>query len=279
MDQISKFLKFGANAPLPRFLRRSFARKFRRRNLGKTLEVQTNSGCRLRVVIGDNVDNEIALTGGFEPHLTALIRELGTGAKGHFLDVGCHLGYFSTLVGKIAPHCELTVVDANPVMAGRCGENLKLNGIEGRVVNMGAGAEHAILNFNVSRRSPSLGTFGTSPVTDDEVEQIQVEVVPFSEILDQIEGKVFLLKMDVEGYEYLALSSLRADQMARIDNLVFEFSDERLLQCGQSKQAFENLAWLGEYEIWLIGTNGERSRLDSLSAVPDGDQNVWLKRR
>jgi hypothetical protein len=104
-------------------------------------------------------------------------------------------------------------------------------------------------------------------------------VVPFSEIVDQVEGPVFLLKMDVEGFEYLALSTLRDDQVTRIANLVFEFSDERLRQCGQSKHAFAGLSWLASYEVWLLGTDGSRKRLESLSEVPDGDQNVWLKRR
>jgi FkbM family methyltransferase len=279
MDRISSILHWGANSALPRYLRRSCARKFRRRNLGKTLEVGTRDGCRLNVVIGDNVDNEIALTGGFEPHLTALMRELAAGGSGQFLDVGCHLGYYSTLVKKVAPECGLTAVDANPVMAARCRSNLALNGMEGRVINTGVGAEQAVLDFKTSRRSPSLGTFGTSPVENDEVETIQIQVVPFSEIVDQVDGPVFLLKMDVEGYEYLALSTLRDDQVARIANLVFEFSDERLRQCGQSKEAFAGLPWLTEYEVWLIDTDGRRRRLESLAEVPDGDQNVWLKRR
>jgi FkbM family methyltransferase len=279
MDRISRCLRWGANSRIPRYLRRSCARKFRRRNLGRTLAVDTLDGCHLRVVIGDNVDNEIALTGGFEPHLSQLIRELATGAHGHFLDVGCHLGYYSTLVKKVTPACGLTAVDANPVMAGRCRANLELNGMEGRVINTGVGAERAVLDFKTSLRSPSLGTFGTSPVEDGDVETIQVQVVPFSEIVDQVEGPVFLLKMDVEGFEYLALSTLRDDQVTRIANLVFEFSDERLRQCGQSKHAFAGLSWLASYEVWLLGTDGSRKRLESLSEVPDGDQNVWLKRR
>lgn len=279
MDHISNILHWGANYTFPRSLRRSCARKFRRRNLGKTLQVSLRDGARLNVVIGDNVDNEIALTGEFEPHLSALMRELAAGGQGHFLDVGCHLGYYSMLVKKIAPGCGLMAVDANPVMAERCRCNLELNGMEGRVINTGVGAQHAVLDFRTSTRSPSLGTFGTSPVENETVETIQIQVVPFSELVDQVEGPIFLLKMDVEGFEYHALSTLRDDQVERIANLVFEFSDERLRQCGQSKEAFAALPWLAAYDVCLIETDGRRKPLESLAGVPDGDQNVWLKRR
>jgi FkbM family methyltransferase len=279
MDLISKLLRWAANAPFPRGLKRSFARKFRRRNFGKTIQVTTVDGCQLNLRIGDNVDNEIAITGCFEPHLTDLIRELASGAKGGFLDVGCHLGYYSTLVGKIVPNVEITVVDANPIMAERCAENLRLNGIKGQVINVGVGAENAVLEFKVSKNAPSLGTFGVSPVTNDSVEKLRINVVPFSEIIDQIKGNIFLLKMDVEGFEYLALSTLQPSQVARIQNMVFEFSDERLRQCGQSKESFEKLKWISDFEICLIGINGEKTFLNSLSLVPDGDQNIWLRRR
>jgi len=278
-DTTSAILKWAANGPFPRYIRRSCARKFRRRNLGKTLRVRTIHGCELDVVIGDNVDNEIALTGGFEPHLTGLIRELASGATGGFLDAGCHLGYYSTLVGKTAPGCTLTAVDANPVMARRCRENLALNGLEGRVINTGVGDRRATLDFNTSAASPSLGTFGTSPVKDATVETIQVQVVPFAEILNDTPGDVFLLKMDVEGFEYPALSTLTPEMMKRVRNLVFEFSEERLAQCGHHRGDFEKLPWLADYDIRLIGTDGTRATLPSISAVPGGDQNVWLKRR
>jgi len=243
------------------------------------MQVVTMDECRLNVQIGDNVDNEIAVTGCFEPHLTNLIRELSQGAEGSFVDVGCHLGYYATLVGKVMPNVDITVVDANPIMAGRCAENLKLNGINAQVINVGVGAENAVLEFSVSPNAPSLGTFGTSPVTSDPIEKIKIKVVPFSEIIDRVEGNIFLLKMDVEGFEYLALSSLHPSQVARIENIVFEFSDERLRQCGQSKQSFEELSWLSDFEVRLIDTNGEKILLDFLSQVPEGDQNVWLKRR
>lgn len=278
MDRISRVLHWGAGSFLPRAIRRSCARKFRRRNLGKTLKVPTQHHCQLRVIIGDNVDNEIALTGAFEPHLSALIHELSSHQQGNFLDVGCHLGYYSTLVKKNCPSAVVTAVDANPVMAQRCRDNLQLNGFSGEVINTGVGAEHAVLTFRTSRQSPSLGTFGESPPAGLEIETIQVQVVPFRDIVDRTHGPVFLLKMDVEGFEYLALSTLRDDQVDRIENLVFEFSEERLQQCGQSREAFLTLPWLDRFEAWLIHENGTRSRLNSLAEVPGGDQNVWLKR-
>jgi FkbM family methyltransferase len=264
---------------LPGFIRRSCARKFRRRNLGKALETVTLDGCRLRVVIGDNVDNEIAMTGGFEPHLSDLIRSIAAGAEGNFLDVGCHLGYYSTMVKRIAPAARITAVDANPVMAERCRGNLELNGFDGRVINCGVGSSHALLDFKCAPASPSLGTFGANPPPGFDYETIKVQVVPFREIMDQVEGVVFLLKMDVEGFEYQALSTLGEGDVARIRNIVFEFSDERLAQCGQSRRDFENLAWLHAYEIHLILPEGGQRKLTSLAEVPSGDQNVWLRRR
>ena len=279
LDSTSKILRSIAGSALPKYLTRSCARKFRRRNLGKRILSTTTRGSKLITVIGDNVDNEIALTGAFESHITKIISAIAENRKGLFLDIGCHLGYYSALVAAVSDGIEITAVDANPVMARRCKENMEINGITASVINVGVGNEPAELDFNTSLTSPSLGTFGENPPDGIDLETIRVKVIPFSEILDGCEGAITLMKMDVEGFEYLALSSLRPDQISRIENLILEFSDIRLHQCGQSRKNFENLGWINEFNLKLIPEHGEPIPLGCLNEVPAGDQNVWFERK
>lgn len=283
-DLVSKVLIWGkGNAHIPHFIRQSCDRKFTRRfcriNFGKAAKATTVNGCLLNLIIGDYIDNEVAIKGVFETHITKLICELAENSEGSFIDAGCHIGYYSTLVGKIKPSCNIVAIDANPIMAERCKENLKLNNIKGEVLNVGIGSEHATLNFRVSSNLPSLGTFGSSPLSKENLNEMEINIVPFSDILNQTKGSIFLIKMDVEGFEYFALSSLDKSKVSRVENIIFEFSEERLKQCSLRKNVFNEIEWIKCFDIFLLAVDGQIKRLDSLLMVPDGDQNIWLKRR
>lgn len=280
LDPLSRLLKYVAGSPLPRFLRRSCARKFRRRNLGRRILSTTNQGCNLVTRIGDNVDIEIALTGRFEPHITSVILQIAKArGKGHFVDVGCHIGYYTTMVARACPEITITAIDANPVMIARCRENLELNSRSAEVINVGVGASHSEMIFQTSLKSPSLGTFGEPPPEVLDVEPIRVSVVPLADLIDDIDGEILLLKMDVEGFEFHALSSLRPDQVVKVNNMIIEFSDLRLQQCGQSRNDFNSLKWIACFDLKLIAEQGPPRPIASLSEVPGGDQNIWLSRK
>lgn len=278
MNRFERLVLNAARSHLtPRWMQRSFRRKIRRWFRGKTLLVETKNGVSLEIIVGDDVDNQILFNGVFEDHLTQLIHSLALQGKGYFVDIGCHLGYYSSLVGHSAPALQIVALDANPSMVQRCGDNLRRNGIKAKVQNCGVGREAGKLTFTYSRQHPSLGTFGKAPDIVDDLESMEVEVLSLNSILPQ--GPIWLIKMDIEGFEYDALSTIDADTAARIENIVLECSAERLSQCGRQQSDFDKLSWLSDYHIFLVKGSSVHLPLQSFKEVPDGDQNLWLKKK
>jgi FkbM family methyltransferase len=261
----------------PGWVKRSSRRKIRRWLRGQTLLVETSNGVSLEIIVGDDVDNQILFDGVFESHLTQLIHSLAIQGEGYFVDIGCHLGYYSTLVGKSAPEMQIAAFDANPNMVQRCDDNLRRNGIKAEIQNCGVGREAGKLTFTYSRQHPSLGTFGKAPDIVDDLQSMEVEVLPLNALLPQ--GPIWLIKMDIEGFEYDALSTIDADTAARIENIVLECSADRLSQCGRQQSDFDQLSWLSGYQIFLVEGADSHLPLQSFKEVPDGDQNLWLKKK
>lgn len=262
---------------IPGWLLRSSRRKIRRWLRAQPLIVETINGVSLEIIVGDDVDNQILFDSVFEGHLTQLIHSLALQGKGYFVDIGCHLGYYSTLVGHCAPQLQIAAFDANPNMARRCDDNLRRNGITAEIHNCGVGRDAGKLKFTYSRQHPSLGTFGNAPDMVDDLQSIEVEVLPLNTLLPK--GPIWLIKMDIEGFEYDALSTIDNATAARIENIVLECSAERLSQCGRQQSDFDQLCWLSGYQIFLVEGAGLHSPLKSFKEVPDGDQNLWLKKK
>jgi FkbM family methyltransferase len=280
MHLTEKIAFYGARSEvLPSWLQRSCRRKLRRWMKGESIVVTTGAGIDLGLIIGDDVDNQILFNRVFESHLTNLISRLLTNAAGTFLDIGCHLGYYTTLAGSVSSELRLLAFDANPDMVQRCRRNLARNNLTGDVRNYGIGSQHAKLEFNISEMHPSLGTFGAPPEIVQDIKSFTVDVIPLAEVVQSVDGQIPLLKMDIEGFEFEALSSLDESLCEKLKNIVFECSDMRLQQCQRTRADFGKLTWMKDYRIHLVHESQRCEEIASFDQIPEGDQNVWLERR
>ena len=117
----------------------------------------------MNTVIGDSVDNKIAVYGVFEKGTTHVVESLAPECSS-FLDVGCNIGYFSCLFGTKSPGKRLLAIDPNPVMIERAKENLNLNKVFNyEVLNCGIGERKGRLKLNVPRFRHSLSSFAYAP--------------------------------------------------------------------------------------------------------------------
>jgi hypothetical protein len=80
----------GAKSRFGKYFRRKFAEQGR----GASYHVQTNRRFLFSGLIGDNVDNKIAIDLDYEPALSDFIAREAAGTKA-FLDIGCNVGWFS----------------------------------------------------------------------------------------------------------------------------------------------------------------------------------------
>lgn len=97
-------LLLAAATKLPECLgSKSFFRKFVRRNRGSDYRIDTRRGFRFTGVIGDSVDNRIAIDHDYESALSDFIASQAAGIQA-FLDIGCNVGWFSCLAASL-PRC------------------------------------------------------------------------------------------------------------------------------------------------------------------------------
>jgi len=128
-----------------------------------------------------------------------------------FVDVGAQVGYYSVIAGKlIAESGKVIAFEPEPVNYGLLVRNLQLNGLEGIVEpnQLAAWNERKTVGFQLSEWIEHKGAHRVSEV-DPDPRGMQVEAVPLDEILGDLQ-RIDLIKIDVEGGEYMVLDGMRA---------------------------------------------------------------------
>jgi hypothetical protein len=97
--------------------------------MSTTLEVPVYGGSRMTVDTSDLIGQVLAVSGVWEPHITAAFRELL--ASGDVcVDVGAHIGYFSLLASRlVGPHGHVYALEPAPATYAALRSNLELNGV------------------------------------------------------------------------------------------------------------------------------------------------------
>ncbi|MCZ4255119.1 FkbM family methyltransferase [Sulfitobacter sp. G21635-S1] len=173
------------------------------------------AGIRMYVDPRDNYTDRMIWLYGQPPEMKSLtaLTEVVEGKNAFILDIGANCGAFAVPLAVAAGKGSRVIAfEPNPVMIGRLGHNVQLNGL-GHMVRiegcaLGAERGEAMLNFHgnnfgqasllpVKRRSRSGG-----------------RLVPVRPLLDFVEAAaghdVSVLKIDVEGAEPAALGPLLA---------------------------------------------------------------------
>jgi FkbM family methyltransferase len=280
LDIWSRCLLQYARCALPLPGRKSAFRKFRRRRTGSRFRVFTRHGFWLNGEIGDSVENQVAVFGEFEPGLSRVLKTLA-GITASFVDLGCNIGYFTCLYGVTQRRGRIVGVDANPLMAQRCQENLRLNSIEASVLNLAVGDADRQTVLNIPRGRPTRGTIGQIDGNSSNSNSIAVQMKPLETILNQEElATVDLMKVDIEGYELKLFQSLRPELASRFSAIVFEFSEPNLRQCGCRREEFAAVTWIKQFQIFALDEpTGRLWPVSSLDRFEGAEGTIFLQRR
>lgn len=154
----------------------------------------------------------------------ALIADLVRERRVCLLDVGANMGLYSLWVAHWASQeSEILAFEPNPIMANRLRANIELNpGAKGRVKvfekAIGSAAGDATLYVPLS----NAGEASIRGLDTDETEVVSVQVAPLIEYLPQANAKweKVVLKVDIEGYEDAALSSLMTCEEDRLPDAI-----------------------------------------------------------
>jgi FkbM family methyltransferase len=129
-----------------------------------------------------------------------------------FLDIGAHTGDFTQVIAKLAPECQIVMVEANP----NCESYLqKLNhGYEMIALSNKTGkAELFVEKANALGTGTSLYRENTEWYADGEFENVEVEVDTLDNRKYFADEIIDLVKMDVQGAELDILQGGRSTIM------------------------------------------------------------------
>ncbi|MDA8182988.1 MAG: FkbM family methyltransferase, partial [Actinomycetota bacterium] len=169
--------------------------------------------------------------------VNSLARQLPSHAN--VIDIGAHIGTFSTLVGKLIPQAHIFAFEPSPSRASYLRHNLDINGLSDRatVVEMAVSGTGGI-----GRLAGSVVLVGAG--TDEES---TVQMVAFENVMSGIGGTIHLAKIDCEGGEYDIIEAATDATLGRIERLLLEYhpaSRSRVLHL------FSRLSNVGLVERW-----------------------------
>lgn len=254
-----------------------------------TFVATSNHGIRFRLNMADVVSSYIFLTGMWESGITelmvALLKEGDT-----FIDVGANIGYHSLLAAKlVGPKGRVVSIEPSLLTRKVFAQNLALNpGLE-RYGNV------SLVPYCASDRAGTVtlstlrnGNSGETTVRKlgRDALTIEVEAHTLDEMLAGIDlSRCPLVKMDIEGAEYLAITGMEATlHSCPSISLILEIDDRFLRELGHSA---ENLiGWFSErhYHSYIIvapraNLTGDPLELRPIQQAPTVPENVLFTRQ
>ncbi|MFN7914586.1 MAG: FkbM family methyltransferase [Vicinamibacterales bacterium] len=223
------------------------------RRIGKTA-VRTIFGYRMALDLGDWVDQYIYLTGQYEEPTTEVVKALvrpGDAA----VDVGANIGYFSLLLANITGTSgAVWAFEPVPGTNQRLRQNVALNNASTITVRNEAVADNDTEQDIFAGPEDHSGIASLRPV-DGSTHSVTVPVRRLTSCLPA-NTVPRLIKIDVEGAEYLALQGMKDILSAHHPDIVLEVSTEYLAEMGHSPvQIHQELAALG-YRMYMIAWEG-----------------------
>ena len=194
------------------------------------------------------------------------------------IDVGANIGIYACSIAKmIGPNGRVWAIEATPKTFLALQKNIALNN-SGRIIS-----------FNVALSDQ----WGTTSITTNKSDDSQnciadktgettnvVPLAPLDEILC-LPPRIALLKIDVEGAEYLVLSGAPAT-LARTDKVLVEIYEPNLRKFGSSStQVLEHLSSAGfRLFVWLNHSLAPLPKAQDFSVCTDviciHQNSLWL---
>ena len=226
--------------------------------------------------------------------------------KGLVIDVGMNIGWF-TVYSRAMGH-DVVGFDPYPIMHKRVCESLDLNGwLNDNSVKtfiQGLGEKTETLNITTGK-NPGGTSFDEDRLAKRFRKKLEVSVVRLDDVAEQQgwitnEEPIYILKMDVEGYEYYVLGGAsKLLQSRKIENLILENSNKDLRQvidmyaaiydAGYEVHMLSDVQGNPYHEEMIPGMNKELQGLspgaelsqagENIKFLAEVSCNLWWKRR
>ncbi len=187
---------------------------------------------------GDTVGCVIAVSGVWEPHITAVARRLLSSGD-VFIDVGAHIGYYTLVASRIVgPEGHVYAFEPAPETYAALRENLARNGVSNvTALRLAAGSRYTTATLlEAPRANTSASTLVPRAALESSAGvghgRTEVSVSPVhTQIQPEHVARVRMVKVDVEGSEIDALRGLErllggSSPLALLVEISPEWSDE-----------------------------------------------------
>lgn len=181
-----------------------------------------------------NLGASLLSEAGYEPDCVAAIQaSLPTG--GTFIDLGANEGFFSVIGSRaVGPRGRVIAIEPQPRLQPIVERNLRLNDVTNVTVVPVAvtdkpGTVPMFLSADMNTGSSSLSQSTRYPQRT-----VEVEAIRLADLWDRLKlGKVDLIKIDIEGFEYEAmLGSPEVFREGRIVRVLLELHDHFIRRRG-----------------------------------------------
>ena len=151
----------------------------------------------------------------------------------YVIDCGAHIGAFSIMCAQYFKNSEIISFEPNPDSYRCLQENAKQFG-HIKAVNKAVGLTNGILNLYSPDQSDWSGRWTSIP---NENNFLAVESINLFQFINELDKNVFILKLDIEGYEELLINSSQITDLEKVGTIIVEthtdfFNHQKLLNFG-----------------------------------------------
>jgi len=240
----------------------------------------TSLGLVFKVKAQDVVGRHIYKYHAHEPALGDwLVRNVECREGDIFLDIGANIGWYSMLFSRIArPGSRIFAFEPDVLNSQLLRENVRMNGADSVEVIEAAVAESSGKSKLYRYGDNNLGRHSMLESSGrDAVEIDTVGLDEFWQARGLGDARVRVLKIDVEGFEYAALSSGRA-VLRRTELVLSEYSPDIMRAHGVKPEALLDLLGDAGFTPWRVAGGAlvpvDRAALAAAHGVSD---LVWRR--
>ena len=235
-----------------------------KRTVGRPIEIELLNGMRFMAHRRCDCSSEAVYYGCTSSREAAFLRDCLDG--GTLIDIGANVGLFTLSLADLVD--DALLFEPNPVAAERARENLRLNDLPARVQELALSDREGRLFLEnrgeVDTTNRTLNSDDASPFPC-----LEVTASSLDRTLEQrpIEGRICLIKVDVEGHEQAVIRGMMQTLRTRRPEMVmFEYLQRTNLD------AVEGLFDDAGYRLRRLD---ERSRLVDLDDRPAPGQDLF----
>ena len=240
------------------------------KKLGDPLIIKTREGFKIFVCPSEFIGRHIFIDGSYEHDCVNIFKyRLREGDV--VLDIGANIGFFSLLAAKcVGTSGAVYSYEASSSCINILKKNISINGYSNISSNQFAITDACEnIEFHVSNEN-NTGLSSIRDIGENKVSTVNVPCINIDSLLDTL-PKVRLVKIDIEGAEYKALSGMEKLIKRDRPDIIMEVSDSFLKQMGSSANEVLFLLKTHKYRLFNISDNSSPS--DAATAI---DQyNIW----